>query len=168
MECLLGSALLSMANVLPSRPRMSGPRRNFAIAASQYHATYVNGLIDHFKAEIEVISPGSTVDVFNVPGAFEVPLAVEELARRGGYEAIIAFGVIIEGATAHASLIGSAVTDALMRVGLNHRIPVIHEVLLVKSDEQARVRCLEDEINRGTEAARVAARMANTIGEIRR
>jgi 6,7-dimethyl-8-ribityllumazine synthase len=157
-----------MANAIPSRPRFSGARRSFAIVASQYHSDFVEGLVDHFRKELEIITPGSTVEVVNVPGAFEVPLAVEELARRGGYDAITAFGVIIEGATAHAALIGSAVTDGLMRVGLNHRIPVVHEVLLVKNEEQARARCLEDEINRGTEAARVAVRMANAMAEIRR
>jgi 6,7-dimethyl-8-ribityllumazine synthase len=157
-----------MATVLPSRPRTSGSRRSFAIVASQYHTTYVDGLIAHFRQELEIISPGSTIDIVTVPGAFEVPLAVEELARRGTFDAITAFGVIIEGATAHASLIGSAVTDGLMRVGLNHRVPVVHEVLLVKNDEQARARCLEDELNRGTEAARVAVRMADSIAELRR
>jgi 6,7-dimethyl-8-ribityllumazine synthase len=147
---------------------MTGPRRSFAIVASQYHPTYVDGLIEHFKAELELISPGSTVSVFHVPGAYEVPLAVQEVAIKGGFDAIVAFGVIIEGATAHAALIGSAVTDALMRIALAQHIPVVHEVLLVKDDEQARVRCIEDQINRGTEAARVAAKMAETISELRR
>ncbi len=157
-----------MANVLPSRPRMSGPRLSFAIVSSQYHQKLVDGLVDHFCRELDAIAPGTTSDVFHVPGAFEVPLAVEEVARLGRYDAVVAFGVIIEGQTAHAALIGSAVTDALMRIGLNHRVPVIHEVLLVRNDEQARARCLEGELNRGTEAARVAVRMAQTMAEIRR
>jgi 6,7-dimethyl-8-ribityllumazine synthase len=136
--------------------------------ASQYHSAFVDGLVSHFQTEVEAIAPGSMVEVFYVPGAFEVPLACEELARRGGFAAITAFGVIIEGATAHASLIGAAVTDALMQTGLKNHVPVVHEVLLVKNEEQARARCLEDELNRGTEAARVAVRMAETISEIRR
>ena len=157
-----------MATVLPSRPRMSGSRRSYAIIASQYHAAYVEGLAEHFRAELEAIAPGSVSDVYHVPGAFEVPLAVEEVARLGQYDAIVAFGVIIEGQTAHAALIGSAVTDALMRISLNHRVPVVHEVLLVKNEDQARARCLEGELNRGTEAARVAVRMTQTMAEIRR
>lgn len=157
-----------MATVLPSRPRTGGPRRTYAIVASQYHSAYVDGLVDHFRQELEAISPGSSSEVINVPGAFEVPLAVEELARSGRYDAIVAFGVIIEGQTAHAALIGSAVTDALMRIILNHRVPVVHEVLLVRTEEQARARCIEGELNRGTEAARVAVRMAQTMAEIRR
>jgi 6,7-dimethyl-8-ribityllumazine synthase len=92
---------------------------------------------------------------------------VQELATRGSIDAIIALGVIIEGETQHASLIASAITTSLQQISLTHRLPVIHEVLLVKNAEQARVRCLEEEINRGTEAARVAAQMVQTLGALR-
>jgi 6,7-dimethyl-8-ribityllumazine synthase len=83
-------------------------------------------------------------------------------------DAIVAFGVIIQGATAHAELIGRTVTEALMQISLETRVPVIHEVLLVQNEEQARERCLGDEINRGTEAARVAIRMALALGQLPR
>ena len=71
-------------------------------------------------------------------------------------DAIIALGVIIEGDTAHARLIADAVTRSLMDISLAHEVPVIHEVLLVANDEQARRRCIEPEMNRGIEAARAA------------
>jgi 6,7-dimethyl-8-ribityllumazine synthase len=145
-----------------------GPRRSFAIVASEYHATYVNGLIAHARRELEVISPGSSVSLWEVPGAFEIPLVVQEIATRGDVDAIIALGVIIEGETQHAALIGAAITDALQRLALTHRLPVIHEVLLVKDEAQARARCLEPELNRGTEAARVAARMAQVVAGLPR
>jgi 6,7-dimethyl-8-ribityllumazine synthase len=106
--------------------------------------------------------------VQEVPGAFEIPLVVQEIAMRGGIDAIIALGVIIEGETQHAALISAAVTDALLRIALAHRIPVIHEVLLLKNEEQARVRCLEVELNRGIEAARVAVRMAQVFSDLPR
>lgn len=157
-----------MANILPSRPRQMGPRRTFAIVASQYNVTYVNGLIEHARRELEAIGPGMNVTVQEVPGAFEIPLVVQEIAMRGGIDAIIALGVIIEGETQHAALISAAVTDALLRIALTHRIPVIHEVLLLKNQEQARVRCLEVELNRGIEAARVAVRMAQVFSDLPR
>jgi 6,7-dimethyl-8-ribityllumazine synthase len=68
--------------------------------------------------------------------------------------------VIIEGETAHAALIGHTVTEALMRIMLTTGTPVIHEVPLLANEEQAS-RALEEEINRGTEAARVAMQMAS-------
>ena len=157
-----------MANILPSRPRQFTSRRSFAVVASQYNSTMVDGLIDHFRREMEIIAPGSNIAFYRVPGAFEIPVATQEVATRGGIDAVIALGVIIEGATAHASLIAASVTESLQRIALATRIPVIHEVLLLKDEAQARVRCLEDEMNRGTEAARVAVQMAQSMAEIRR
>ncbi|MES2573277.1 MAG: 6,7-dimethyl-8-ribityllumazine synthase [Verrucomicrobiota bacterium] len=145
-----------------------GSRRNFAIVASQYNAEYVNGLVESAKRELAVIAPASQVSVVEVPGAFEIPLLVQEIASLGNIDAIIALGVIIEGETAHAALIGATVTESLQRISLTHRIPVIHEVLLVKNEEQARARCLDMELNRGIEAARVAARMVQVIAALPR
>ena len=157
-----------MANILPSRPRTGSPRRNFAVVASQYNNLYTDGLVEGFRTEIEIIANGSPINVHAVPGSFEIPLAVQELAMRGGMDAIVAFGVLLEGETAHATLIADSVTKNLQMIALTHRIPVIHEVLLVKNEEQARARCLEPDLNRCTEAARVAVRMAQALSDIRR
>jgi 6,7-dimethyl-8-ribityllumazine synthase len=155
-----------MSTAFPSRPRQVGQRRTFAIVASQYNSEFVSGLVNHCRKELEAISPQFTVQVHEVPGAFEIPLVVQEVAGRN-VDAIIALGVIIEGETQHANLIASAITNSLQQLSLTHRLPIIHEVLLVKNAEQARVRCLEDEINRGTEAARVAAQMVQTLSQVR-
>jgi len=157
-----------MSASFPSRPRQIGQRRRtFAIVASQYNAEYVNGLVDHARRELEAIASSFHITVYEVPGAFEIPIVVQEIAARELADAVIALGVIIEGATQHAALVGQAVTEALMRVALAHRVPVIHEVLLLKNEEQARERCLGEEINRGTEAARAAARMTQIMGDLR-
>ena len=130
-----------MSANLPSRPRQVGQRRSFAIVAGQYNPEFVRALVEHARAELLAISPAYNVTVYEVPGAFEIPLMVQEVATRGGVDAIIALGVIIEGETAHAALIGTEVTRALQQLALAHRVPVIHEVLLLKNEEQARVRC---------------------------
>ena len=156
-----------MSSNLPSRPRAFGQRRSIAIVSSQYNAEFVTGLVEHCRQELLAISNLFTTSVYEVPGAFEIPLIVDEVAQRGGVDAIIALGVIIEGETAHAALVGQAVTESLQRIGLNRHIPVIHEVLLLKNAEQARVRCLGDEMNRGTEAARIAARMLIVLNDLR-
>ncbi|HEX8312154.1 MAG TPA: 6,7-dimethyl-8-ribityllumazine synthase [Chthoniobacteraceae bacterium] len=153
-----------MANIIPSRPRQIGSRRTFAIVASNYHQEYVDGMIAHVERELDVIAPGGFIQRYDVPGAFEIPLIVQEVALRGGVDVIIALGVIIEGETAHGSLIGETITKSLQQLSITHRLPIVHEVLLMKDEAQARVRCLEEEMNRGTEAARVAVRMIEAMG----
>ena len=156
-----------MSTVLPSRPRQVSQRRTFALVASDYNPEFVRGLSDHAEKELHAISPNFHILHFTVPGAFEIPLLVQELAAKKGIDAIIALGVIIEGETQHAAQIGAAVTNSLQQIALTYHLPVIHEVLLVKNAEQARKRCLEDEINRGTEAARVAVKMVTVLGDVR-
>ncbi|MEO7933888.1 MAG: 6,7-dimethyl-8-ribityllumazine synthase [Chthoniobacterales bacterium] len=156
-----------MSNALPTRPRNLTAKRNFAIVASQYNPKYVQGLVDFTSKELYANIPNAGIALYQVPGAFEIPLLVQELARRGGVDVIIALGVIIEGETGHAGHVAAAVTDALMKISLSARIPIIHEVLSVKSEEQAAKRCLEPEINRGTEAARAAVHIAAVMADLK-
>jgi 6,7-dimethyl-8-ribityllumazine synthase len=157
-----------MSTNFPTRPEMSSEPAQFAIVASEYNRDYVDGLVRHAVAELEIVAPKSTVSTVRVPGSFEIPIAVQSVAMRVNPAAILAFGVIFDGETLHASLIATAVTEALLNIGLKHEIPILHEVLVVKNDEQARIRCLAPEINRGTEAARAAVRIVQTLQQIRK
>ena len=150
---------------MPSRPRQfqQSQRRAVAIVASQYNQEFVDGLCAHAQKELGQLLPDSSVQQFFVPGAFEIPLMVQEVAERGAYAVIIALGVIIEGETQHAQLVAEAITHSLLDLSLRHRIPVIHEVLLVENEAQARERCLGETMNRGTEAARSAVRMMQAL-----
>jgi len=156
-----------MSNAMPSRPRQFQQRRTVAIVSSEYNAEFVDGLCDHARRELAVLLPESSIQQFLAPGAFEIPLMVQEVAERGAFTAIIALGVIIQGETQHGRLIAEAVTHALLDLSLRHRVPIIHEVLLVADEAQARVRCLEPEINRGTEAARNAVRMIQALADMK-
>lgn len=157
-----------MADIIPARPRSQPPRRNVAVVASQYHPQYMEGLVGHFKEELAQIAPGTTVRMYYVPGCFEIPIMVREVADKEGIDAIVAFGVLMEGETLHAKLISTAVTNALMSCSVQQRIPVIHEVLVVNDAAQAEARCLQPEINRGIEAARAAVRIMDALAEVRR
>jgi len=157
-----------MSQFIPATLRVTGTKRVFVLVASQFNAKYVRGLATHCTDELRKLSPASSVTLHRAPGALEIPIVVREKARQGNVDAIVALGVILQGETAHAQHLGQVVTQALQQISLEHGVPVIHAVLSLKNEEQARKRCLEDEINRGTEAARAAVEMADLLAKLRK
>ena len=155
-----------MSNFIPRRPRLGG-KRNFAIVASRFNADYVQGLVNHASDELRTLMPQAGIALHQVPGAFEIPVLVRELALQKRADVISAIGVILKGRTAHAENLGRAVTDALQRIAIEYGVPVINAVLSLESEAQAQERCLEDKINRGTEAAGAAIEMAGVMAELR-
>ena len=154
--------------------------RNAAIAvvASQYNANYVDAMLQAAQAELRRAG-AKKPRIVRVPGAYEIPVVVARLARnarRGPNElaiepalsAIICLGVILRGQTVHAAHIGEAVSRALMEIQVETEIPIIHEVLLLENEEQARARCLTKTQNRGTEAAQTALRMVQLFRRLPR
>ncbi len=156
-----------MSLAAPSRPVVSTSRVNIAIVASLYNETYVQALLDAVRRELEQLVPLAHVMTYRVPGAFEIPVCAEFVLRHNKPDVVIALGVILRGATEHADLVGASVTDALQRMAVTHVVPVVHEVLLLESEEQARERCIGDRMNRGTEAARVAVNMIQLFEKLR-
>lgn len=151
-----------MSTALPPRPR-SAPTHtsHVAIVASIYNEQYTNALVQNCKDELERILPNTQLDIARVPGAFEIPVACEVLlSRPNPPAAIIALGLIIQGQTKHASLVAESVTSSLQTMAIRHKIPVIHEVILVEDEKQAYARCMGANLNRGREAARAAHTMA--------
>ncbi len=156
-----------MSDSFPERPPISPRKAAFAIVASQYNGVFVNAMVAHAKKELAAIYPNAKVTVYEVPGAFEIPLVVQEVAVAQNVDAVIALGVIIQGATMHAELVGRSVTDALQQIALKYHTPVIHEVLLLDDEVQAQKRCIDEDLNRGTEAARSAARIAEVVNGLK-
>jgi 6,7-dimethyl-8-ribityllumazine synthase len=140
----------------------------FAIVASRYNACYVEAMLRAAKVELRRAG-AKKIEIIRVPGAYEIPVVAARLARqgKGTLSAIICLGVIMRGQTAHADYIGRAVSHALMEIQLQHEIPVIHEVLLLENNEQARARCLGNKYNRGAEAAQTALEMARVMQTMR-
>ena len=138
---------------------------SFAVVASQYNARYVDAMLRAAKAELKQAGAKS-IQVIRVPGAYEIPVVAARLAREGSVSAIVCLGVILRGETAHATHIGEAVSQALMQIQLRYEVPVIHEVLLLDNEEQARVRCLGRKHNRGAEAAQTALAMAHVMEKL--
>src|SRR6266540_2162975 len=156
-----------MSSKAPRRPQIAKAKRTFCIVASRFNERYVQGLIDHALEELRALVPDATISLHRVPGAFELPVVVQELAARDRADAVIACGVILQGETNHAQNLSRSVTDALQRIAIEHGVPVINAVLSFDNEKQARARCLENKINRGTEAARAAVEIANVLSEVR-
>jgi 6,7-dimethyl-8-ribityllumazine synthase len=157
-----------MSSTAPFRPEIAKAKRTFHIVASHFNAQYVDGLVDHAAQELRALAPNATISLHRVPGAFEIPVVVRELAARESVDAIIACGVILQGETNHAKNLSRSVTDALQRIAVEHGTPVINVVLSFDNEDQARERCLGNKINRGTEAARAAVEIANVLSELHR
>jgi 6,7-dimethyl-8-ribityllumazine synthase len=155
-----------MSNASPPRPHVVAGKRRFVIVASKFNARYVQGLVDHATDEFRKQIPDADLTCHQVPGAFEIPVVVQDVAANKRPDAVLAMGVILKGHTEHAENLGRSVTDALQRIALEHGVPVIHCVLSLETEEQARQRCLEENINRGREAARAAIEIANVMADL--
>jgi 6,7-dimethyl-8-ribityllumazine synthase len=128
----------------------------FALVASLFNREYTDALTNSAHEALK----GHDVTIVRVPGAFEIPLQVQRLAQSKKFAAIVALGVVWQGKTAHAQEILRAVTDALMRISLENDLPVIHQVLAVSNEAEARARCMGVKLNRGIEGAQAALALA--------
>jgi 6,7-dimethyl-8-ribityllumazine synthase len=97
-----------------------------------------------------------------VPGALEVPLALNAMAQSNRFDALIALGCIIRGETYHFELVANESGSGVTRIALDHEIPVANAILTVENEEQAWARAEE----KGRDAARVAIEMANLLEDL--
>lgn len=102
-----------------------------------------------------------------VPGSFEIPVALKAMANSGKYDALIALGCVIRGATTHYDHIAGAVTSGVNSVALESNLPVAFGVITVESIEQGIERSGSKAGNKGAEAAVVAIEMANLLRQLR-
>ena len=97
-----------------------------------------------------------------VPGALEVPLALKALAESGDYDALVAIGCVIRGETYHFELVANESGAGVMRVSLDHSVPIANAILTVENEAQAWARVEE----KGRDAARVAVELANLMEDL--
>ena len=138
--------------------------RSFGIVASRFNDFIVKellgGALDAIKRHGGDLG---AVDVVWVPGSYEVPLAVKRLALSGRYDAVIALGAVIRGATAHFDYVAGGVASGTSAVALETNLPVVFGVITTETIEQAIERAGTKAGNKGFEAATTAIEMASLI-----
>jgi len=145
--------------------RVQGAR--FCLVVSRFNSFVVERLLD---GAIDALkrhgSEDSDLTLVRVPGAFEMPVVVERLAAKGGYDAIIALGAVIRGGTPHFEYVAGECVKGIAHVSLKYGIPVAFGVLTVDSIEQAIERAGTKAGNKGAEAAMSAIEMVNLLRQI--
>jgi 6,7-dimethyl-8-ribityllumazine synthase len=140
------------------QPNLDGDGLRIGIVQSRFNEPVCNGLVDACVEELERLGVvGEDVLLVTVPGALEIPLALQKLAESGQFDGLIALGAVIRGETYHFELVSNESGAGISRVALDFGLPVANAVLTTETDEQAVARMNE----KGRDAARVVIEMAN-------
>ena len=147
----------------PAEGRLNGKKLSIGIVQARFNEPITNALAAACRAELLVLGVQEKhIDHVLVPGALEVPLALQAMAEKSKYDALIALGCIIRGETYHFELVANESGAGVSRVALDYQLPVANALLTTETLEQANARKVE----KGRDAARVAVEMANLLEEI--
>jgi 6,7-dimethyl-8-ribityllumazine synthase len=146
-------------------PNLDGKGMRIGIVWSRFNEDVVRELLTACdKALVDLGVAAGDIDALSVPGALEIPLALQSLAleRRGfgrRYDALVALGAVIRGETFHFEIVATESARGILDVQLETGVPIANGVLTTDTEDQARARAAV----KGAEAARVAVEMANTL-----
>lgn len=127
---------------------------------SRFNQDVCEGLLSACTNELlELGVAPDMIRIATVPGALEIPLVLQKLARSGKFDALVALGAVIRGETYHFELVSNEMGAAITRVVLDTGVPVANGVLTTEDDDQALARMQE----KGSDCARAAVEMANLL-----
>ncbi len=143
--------------------RLDGKGLEIGIVQARWNEGVTNALADACKAELLALGvAASHIDVVKVPGALEIPVALQALAEKGGYDGLVAIGCVIRGETYHFELVANESAAGVSRVALEYQLPVANAILTTENMEQAVAR----QSDKGRDAARVAVEMCNLLDDL--
>jgi len=155
-------------NVTVLEGDLTGGNGSFAVVVSRFNSFITERLLD---AAVNTLVrhgvDGDKVQVVWVPGAFEIPLAARALAQTGTFDAIVALGAVIRGATAHFDYVAGECARGLAQVQLECEVPIGFGVLTVDTVEQAMERAGAKAGNRGADATLAALEMASLLAKVK-
>lgn len=144
-----------------------GSGRRFAVVAARFHPEICDALVAGAVDCLREHGVGEDdVSVIRVPGAWELPLALEAAAASGGFDGLVAIGALVRGETAHFDLISAQASAGIARVAERHRLPVGFGLLTCDTLEQAAARAGGPHGDKGREAAEAALEMADLVARL--
>ncbi|MBI4395721.1 MAG: 6,7-dimethyl-8-ribityllumazine synthase [Elusimicrobia bacterium] len=150
------------------RASLEGAGFRFAVLVSRFNIEITGALLESCLRTLQDHGvPRDDIKVVPVPGAFELPLVAQKIARKGKHHAVIALGCIIRGDTPHDRYIAQEVSRGLGQAALAADVPVIFGVLTPLNIKQARARAGKGPLNKGREAALAALEMAQLFKTMR-
>ena len=156
-----------MSEIRETRGDLNGAGRRFGIVASRFNSRLgdllVAGAVDCLRRHgVEA----ADIHLVSVPGAWEIPQGLEELAAAGGLDGLVAIGVVIRGETPHFEYICAQASRGIAAVAERHRVPVGFGLLTCDTSEQAQERAGGKAGNKGWEAALVVLEMADLFARL--
>ena len=143
---------------------LAGAGLRIGIVMSRFNLPVCEGLLSACVAELKRLGVAAgDMAIANVPGALEIPLALQTMAQSGRYDALVALGAVIRGETYHFELVSNEMGAGVTRVGLDTGLPIANGVLTTENDDQAIARMRE----KGADCARAAVEMANLLKAVR-
>lgn len=137
--------------------QLDGKKLRIGIVQARFNADITDALAEACLSELMQLGvKAKNVTLVQVPGALEIPLALQALADRLHYDALIALGCIIRGETYHFELVANESGAGVTRIALDHALPIANAILTVDNIKQAK----ERQVEKGVDAARVAVEMA--------
>jgi len=151
-----------MANYIEGNLKADG--KKFGIIVARFNSFISEKLLEGaIDSLLRSGASDSDIDVVRVPGAFEIPLIAQKMAKAQKYDAVICLGVVIRGATPHFDVVVNEVSKGSAQVGLETGVPVIFGVLTTETIEQAIERSGTKAGNKGAEVAVAAIEMADLV-----
>jgi 6,7-dimethyl-8-ribityllumazine synthase len=142
---------------------LDGRKLYIGIVQARFNEAITNALWDACKKELHALGVQERhIDHVSVPGALEVPVALQALAEKNQYDALIALGCIIRGETYHFELVANESGQGVSRVALDYKLPIANAIITTEDLPQAVAR----QTDKGRDAARVAVEMANLLNEL--
>jgi len=142
---------------------LDGKKLSIGIVQARFNESITDALYQACRSELRALGVlGKNITHVCVPGALEVPVALQALAERDDFDALIALGCIIRGETYHFELVANESGAAVTRLALDYHIPIANAILTTENLEQAVAR----QTDKGRDAARVAVEMAQLLEQI--